>query len=691
MSRLTSSPCLNSFGDPNPQSPAQQTPTSTVFTSPVFETPKPARAAHTDQGNWTPRFAEDYSVFNSTPGNLRGISSPFTDFAPATPTSSSNGHKRLLSAEEIASRANYFSPVDPAQRLASSPSTHNIPKEYRREPAQQQSPTLSRSRISKKAKRASNTSTEQTQTATPPPSTHKGGRKLAPKLIMQNDQGFGQPDFTGASQQQHDLAALVGASEDMFSYPLSAPVTAPGSFWDGSAPMAMDLDFVAAAGPAMFQAGLPVTHNLPVTQAGAASFDWSGDLQFFPDPSMSQHVPNPGNMQPSKLLVRKPDHNAPHGLGGSDPVHTFMTPTDDPFGMLSPSGAVNPGLLFSRPQTSPMEAAFNPNMASLATGFPNDVAHASVAMSSRGTNGKEPGNVKPPNRQLASSPVKAAGRPGLGRSLSENRGKKAAGRTTYPPLVPAPRPLAPAPNGLPSEPSRPTTRPSGRNSPLKSQHRLSSLASIPESLPQAKPRAAVRFTIDSRGRARAETTAVPGQSGSERELSRSSSARDLSTRESWDQSDDESSTDDEPIIIPSRNTSFNASFALPDPRKPVGSIFHSSRRSISDRSASSTDGPGASINDGESEAETLMNEHSDKNGDAASELRKVVEDRQKRSNQMSSTQSQRFAPVASQSMRGSFISPSGRTEPGMVAEGHSVRCVCNRNGSGEEDGYMVQW
>jgi hypothetical protein len=123
----------------------------------------------------------------------------------------------------------------------------------------------------------------------------------------------------------------------------------------------------------------------------------------------------------------------------------------------------------------------------------------------------------------------------------------------------------------------------------------------------------------------------------------------------------------------------------------VGSIFHSSRRSISERSASSADGQGASINDGESEAETVMNEHSDKNGDAASELRKVVEDRQKRSSQSSNAPSQRFVPVTSQSMRGSFIAPSGRTDSSMVADGHSVRCVCNRNGSGEEDGYMVQW
>ncbi|KAK8088699.1 PHD-finger domain-containing protein [Apiospora hydei] len=105
--------------------------------SPVFETPKTSQPSFevSSSSNWTPLFAQDYPVFNATPGSLRGgAQAPFIDFSVTTPPYHQvAGHKRPLSADdlavEIASHVNHFSPnpslslppVDPARRLQSSP------------------------------------------------------------------------------------------------------------------------------------------------------------------------------------------------------------------------------------------------------------------------------------------------------------------------------------------------------------------------------------------------------------------------------------------------------------------------------------------------------------------------------------------------------------------------------------------
>jgi len=111
----------------------------------VFETPRTDHGNFDETGGWTPRFAEDYSVFNNTPGNLRGTQGPFADFVPPfSPFASSAGRKRPLSAEglaaEIATHATHFSPnpnvplppVDPARRLPSDSGAqraHDFPDE----------------------------------------------------------------------------------------------------------------------------------------------------------------------------------------------------------------------------------------------------------------------------------------------------------------------------------------------------------------------------------------------------------------------------------------------------------------------------------------------------------------------------------------------------------------------------------
>lgn len=487
---------------------------------------------------------------------------------------------------------------------------------------------------------------------------------------MQNDQSFGQPDFTGIPPQ--DLAALMAAG-DMFSYPMSAPATASANFWDPS--MSMDMDF-APSGNNVFQQ--PASNHRSM-----GSFDWNSDIQMFQDAS----APVPMSSQDSMQLNRRERTLAPkppvscQGTTAATAAMTaaFAGPLDDPFGTMNPGAAVNPGLIFSRPPSSAMDMSFD-------TTAQTGTAEAAIAESgSRGSIGgdlrrtssfKEAKNTKGPDRALAGSPVKS--RPGLGRSFSENRGKKALGRGNLPTLAPAPQKSSSV-----NDNGRAMNRPSGRSSPLKSQHRLSSLASIPETSPQPRTRTVVKLTVDGRGRARAETTIRPSEPSIERDRSRHRS-RELS--------DDESSTDDEPIIIPSRNTSFNASFALPDPRRPVGSIFHTSRRSISDRSTSTQDGPSGSQHDAESEAETIMNEQQDKGGDAASELRRVKEDRQRMS-QMGSARSQRYLQTNLNSFQGNnhTVSPSSLTDTSLGMDRPNVRCICDRTTIDDDDGFVVQW
>ncbi|KAM0263051.1 hypothetical protein ACHAQJ_001430 [Trichoderma viride] len=713
---------FSSFGDPNAHPPPtpKQTPTSGAFPSPIFETPKPPQGSFADTSGLTPRFAEEYSVFNATPGNLRGAQFPFADFVPTTPFASSFlGHKRVLSADdhaveklaiEIATRANIPPsnpnlpppPVDPSRRLPSSPAALILSTKAAVNSDAHLGPAFSSSshtKSPKKVRRGTIEGSDAAQPLSPPPSAHKGGQKLAPKVNMQNDQNYGHPDFNDAFQGHHDMTAMMGGTDDMFVYPMSAP---PGqaNFWDPA--MGMDLDF-STAGAAFFQP----------SHRHTGSFDWNSDIQLFQDPVPPPLPPssNQENVQPNAQHIHQPARRErmlapkpPIAAGQSTlPVTAsamFQTSMEDSFGLATPMEGVDPGLLYSRPPTSSMNAEFNPSMNTASTDMV-PIAEASgnsrVMAQPRRTNSlKEAKRGKMPDRSFTSSPVKAMSRPELNRSLSEHRGKKALGRGALPTLAPAARPTSQAGSiGSNADAAKSGTRlsGSGRISPLKSQRRLSSLASIPESASQPhlhRPRTSVRFTIDAHGRARAETTVMVDEAGG---ITRSRSSRELSsTRRSWESSDDESSTDEEPIIIPSRANSFNASFALPDPRKPVGSIFHSGRRSISDRSRSASTPSLVTPNDGESEAETIMTDHHERGGDAASELRKVVEDRQKRSVQMENARSQQRILNTSNSanFKTSAISPVSMTDSNYRMEGHRIRCVCSRNEPDEDNGYMLQ-
>ncbi|KAG6041368.1 hypothetical protein E4U41_004778 [Claviceps citrina] len=699
--------CLadSSFGDPNAQPPTpKQTPKSTPFPSPVFETPKPYPGSFTDAGGLTPRFAEEYSVFNATPGNLRGTQAVFPDSAAVVGSVTSSvglgqGHKRLLSTEslavQVAAHVGHYSPGStaplprvesgPRQSSSSDPSTAqqiSSPSSSALGPSLVKTPTSS-----KKARRRIPTDAEPTQIISPPPTARKGERKLAPKPSMQNGQAFGLADFADSSQQDMTTAFMANVG-DMFGYSMTGPATAQPNFWNPSLSMGMDLNFTTSAHH-LFQPPTSSNHR------HTGSFDWNTEIQLFQDPSVPPSSNHRETLQPSGLprtLVPKSYLSMPlsHSIGGHSlpaAAHpaTNTTTTDDPFAVTNAGDAVDPGLLFSRPQSAAMDADLG-RLAQSGSAEAAIIARSGRAQASsdvcRSGSSREPrANARGPDRAIASSPVKSLGRSGLGRSLSETRGKKKPVRRGSLPLL-APAAVRPA-SGAGLSVCGSTGRLSGRVSPSKGQPRLNSLESIPETPSRPRPRTSVRLFIDSHGRARTETTL----SGGSALMARCRSSQDVAFGRGYCSSvdgDESEDTDDEPIIIPSRNNSFAASFALPDPRKPVGSIFHSSTRSLSERSSSN------SANEGESEAETVVDEKPGKVGDATSELRKVVKDRQERCVRLGASRCQRSILTANLgSFAGGIISPTSLTVSSSGPDSHTVRCVCNSSKTDEGGGFMV--
>ncbi|KAB5523053.1 hypothetical protein GE09DRAFT_489311 [Coniochaeta sp. 2T2.1] len=787
-----------SFGDTNAQPPTpKQTTNSSIFPSPVFETPRQNQGGRFDEssGGWTPRFAEEYSVFNSTPGNLRGgTDGPFGDIGGSlTPyIPQTEGQKRPLTAEgiaaEIATHVNHYispnpnlplPPVLPSHRLQSSPG--QPASEFSQPSGKEDSQQRSRSSQGKKRRRdtideeSHEEAEEQGQTVTPPPSARKGHRKLAPKLdlnAMHNDQGFSQQDFINGSgqqqqqqqQQQQNMGTFMTTPSDMFGYPLSAgpmsaPVTGPGAFgnqqgfWGPNPNMAgMDIDYSGAGGADVFQ------QQAMAQQGTMEALEWARANQMFQQAG-GMHQQNQENMQAPPVTggrplaskaVMPPLDDAPSN-GQSMYNNNYPAQLDNPFGIMANTGGVNPGLLFSRPPSSSLTAeAFNQAAMPPSSSAPlaPQQQHAPPAVQPRGPpvqreglrrsmSSKELGPSGRLDRSSLISPTKASNRPGLSRSFSESKGKKPMARATLPALAPAPRPQT----SLPS--TRPSSRANGngRTSPLKSDHhhRLSSLSSIPESaslLPRTRTQA--KFTIDANGRAKVETTVFvdpsspprlppPLSSSRKRNNSQSSLRQHQHQQPQWphhrssrspsdDDDSDASSTDDEPIIIPSRPTSF----VLPDPIKATRkNPLHQAQRSISDRSTASYATFGGQsyvddIDEPDSEAETVMNEQTQtptggRVGDAVSELKRLRESRRAAHHQEelpSPTKHKRLSfagagaggggsvmdfPGSNSYPRHTALSPGTEASlptPDSSRAGQGVRCICNRS---EVDGdFMVQ-
>ena len=215
------------------------------------------------------------------------------------------------------------------------------------------------------------------------------------------------------------------------------------------------------------------------------------------------------------------------------------------------------------------------------------------------------------------------------------------------------------------------------------------LTSILEA-PLPKVRTEVRLTVDKKGRARTETVVV----GEEEEVAVTKNS------EGYDSSHYESSTDEEEIIIPSRNTSF----ALPtQPKGPKLARFETGSRDVRRHSTGASNSYSESSSqhslqmDGvESEAETVM-EEDDGSGDATRALRKVMENRKKEQMKQRNPRHHRYSDNRGSSQYMGYasfsnLSPTTVTDPEGATPSSTrsgtTRCVCGKQ---EGEGLMIQW
>ncbi|RDL40687.1 FYVE zinc finger [Venustampulla echinocandica] len=669
-----------SFGNPNAQPPTPtKTPISPHFPSPTFQTPRNNNTSFEDRSGWTPQFAEEYSVFNSTPGRLTSAQHhSFVDVSTPRPLIV-NGQKLPLSnpadlSAEFGTDAHQLSPhpnvqgASPSNELPPSPRPYSA--NYNR------FDDSSRKKVTPRKPKKRLDEAFSGQTATPPPTASKGSRKLAPKIQTNTMQNESQDGHYGSSQTptQASMMAFASSSTEMFNYPMSAPATAAAfggtkPFWDTDTSMnGMDIDF--AADDAMFNTG---GHRI------SNSLDWGRSNQIFQDSvNMSSNHPKQVSSKRQRPLAPKismPGGDIPISMAPFDFHNTSAA--DDPFSAGPLDGAVDPGLLYSRSNSISMPSAFEdatlppprPATSHALEPYQHQLREASRDQEElrRSRSYRDGGKSRLYDRGTVSSPVKGSARPGLYRSVSEVRGKRIQ--------------------------DRPRSR-TGRISPVK-QQRPPSLSSIPE-LPPPRARTEVRFTIDSKGRARTETVIIQDKPP------RSRGGRSTSN-ENWESTSTESSSDDEPIIVPSRNTSFTLP---PQGKGPKLATFETSfrgadvrRRSTSGYSQSeSSSQQSLQFESVESEAETVVDED-DGSGDATLELKRLMESRKQR--QMMKSRTPRHHRYSSGGVRGNSrhinyssstnISPTTITDPDGATPSSSrsgtTRCVCNNP---DNDGFMIQ-
>ncbi|KAB8296866.1 hypothetical protein EYC80_002275 [Monilinia laxa] len=626
------------------------------------------------QGGWTPQFAEDYSMFNATPGRLVNGQRPFVDTSTVQALSSLTQNGQFhVEGDMMTDLGMHMHQLSPSSALAIAPATSST-----NQVSSALAPkSASRARFSDVSKTPQKSKKRlddpfSAQTATPPHSAGKGTRKLAPKIftVPNNSQvqgdGFESPNTNDHHAQ---IMAQSSASVDPFGYPMSAPASAPffnshKAIWDTSMD-GMELDFSTDSAGIFHQGHRP-----------SSSMDWGRSNQMFQE-SMNlspQKSSEPkGESEPRKRhrpIASKSSLPTTSALPTSLPLLAFSsaTTTSNSIAMESFSGVVDPGLVYSRTRRGNIsQGEFEDVMLPAPRAATSPIRNAEVLEPyqhqireytreqeelRRSRSYIESSLGHRIDRRTASSPVKGSARPGFQRSASESRDKR--------------NPEPPRFN-------------SGRLSPVK-QLRHPSLTSIPESpVTLPKLRRDIKLAVGSNGRA----TVVVDNEPARRAQRSSSQVIDY-------ESEYDSSTDEEPIIIPSRNNSFN----LPQQRPLKLDLFDTSssdfrRPSTSTSGYSRSSGQHTSI-DEMSEAETVLDEV--KTGDAASALRKVV--RERRTNQRISNNGRpprlysdatprpgRYTEYTSSSNN----SPDGAT-PSSSRSG-TTRCVCN---NADGDSFMIQ-
>ncbi|KFY97906.1 hypothetical protein V498_01793 [Pseudogymnoascus sp. VKM F-4517 (FW-2822)] len=634
-------PQTHSFGDPNAQTPTpQQTPTSAAFRESVLGTPRGNINAFDTQSGWTPTFAEDYTVFNATPGRLTNTQSTFEPFSPNNPSVAPAAHEGGFENSDT--------------------KTPNRPNQRLREPLSG-------------------------QTATPPRSTLKDLQKERRGLEKSNMQNDDEPYLQSGIMGQDDFLDFTQSSGGMFSYPMTAPVPVPAylnddkSFWDPDSSMAdVSMDFMAEE-----------SSFYGTSQRVSSSEDWP---QNHPTAPLQQHGSQPLRRH-RPLMAKPPVSSVAQSLSNTAFDFSISSMPQDPFAADVSSGVVNPGLIFSFPEvTSPLQI--------------NQNHSRPVPQRSRSAAGK---TIQDPYEHQYRESLRENVEPRRSRSLKENIPDLSHGGARFGSPIEGNRP-GPRRSSSDSRPKKRVTShesqpppnfagkgvySSGRQSPTKQASRMN-LASIPEAA-GLNPRTAVTFSIDANGRARTETTIVVDKSRSPRRIhSRASS-------DGWESPQSGSSTDEDPIMIPSRN----ASFSIPNKRSmPKMAQFDTSRQHRSQKSGSANS---SSLGDPDSESETVID--SGKSGDAASALREVMGSRRRSVGNKASAQlhaasrtstrqilgaqgqyqrqSYAYQPSSSNASPTTISDPDAETpstDPGSTGS-DSTRCVCS---SRDGDEYMIQ-
>jgi len=712
------------LGNPNAQPPTPtQTPTSGVFSSPVFQTPRAEAPTFDNRTGWTPTFAEEYSVFNATPGRLTSTGTHFADISTPRPSTASSQKGPLSNTTELeaelASHVHHsiqtnlpLPPVDPSRRLPSSPQDFSLHGTGSSDKKSLSTPRKPRRRLEEAFSR---------QTATPPQSAIKSSRKLAPKpqsRTMQADQE--QPQISSGTPGLPNHLNFSTEPDDMFAYSMTAPATAPiytntKSFWDPDSSMSgmdMDLDFNAGSS-AIFDPGM--SHRV------SNSVDWARSNQMFQD-TVNMQVFNEDIVQAPirqrPIIAKDQMSSATPNISDSSFVFDGSTVSEDPFAVVASSGAVDPGLLFTFPDLTssnitgpeldpPIQSYSQPSTSQIVRKPYQHQQRESMRDQEelrRSRSSKETNTAARHEKTSFSSPAKKSGRPSLQRSASDSRTK----------LGPSRRPgqlstIAPRPSNAEVR-ENPIRR---RTSPLKHQSRTS-LSSIPESV--SGTRTALTFSIDANGRARTETKIIVEEPMMKRRPSSPMS-------DDWGSSQhSDSSTDEDPIILPSRNTSFSLPPRRPD--RPKLGHFDTSRQSVEGRrqsieepqrsfNASGTFSRKVQPDEQESEAETVLDDY-DGSGDATAALRKVMESRKQGAMHQGSSQ-HHFNPSSSNRRTGASnitphknnqqyynstsstnLSPTTVSDPDLAtpstdresSRSDSTRCICNNR---DGDGFMIQW
>ncbi|PHH62571.1 hypothetical protein CDD81_6886 [Ophiocordyceps australis] len=623
---------------------------------------KPDTCQHDDS---SPRFAEDYSVFNTTPGNLRGSDFPFSDLYACNTSPSTADHRRLHSVDTIIAAEStphqgrpspiesHLSPViDPSGQLSTPISARAPGTTKPSHCSSAKTSTRPTSRITKSKRGAKAPAKRKLLNKA------KASLKfpLAVKSDMQAPHYYGQPDgFDAAALAPGFAVPTDNLYEDA---PPPVPAPSPSRYWHASL---MD------PASSNFDVGCFEVQSSPPRPN--ASFDYGVDFYLFSDTDASSA--NVQSLAAQQDMLLRPQSAS--AMIGSD-LSTDCLGLEDPFHSFNPTQGVDPGLLINRPQTAqaaPTDFNGFSTKSTLAVPRSNNSLAANMM---RSHSARELNTGKLPARAHASSPIRPSNACLLPLVSKDGRKKQRLGRGFVPVAKTAPSRSSSRPS------SRSMQRPDSlavkkRSPPVLQQHGLSRCASLSLIAEKSSPsrarlqkRTEVRLEVDARGRARAVQTVVY-QDGRGQGVG-------------FGANDDEA-TDDEGFRMPASRAS-SSSVALADAGKCLDCVDYSGQRRMSRSSA------GNSVSGAETMSESLVGQERNRHGDAESALLRVKQRRQKAMSMVDHGPWPSFGPSSGADVANGFISPRSLTGSNHGDLCSGFRCVCGHGAASQGGDVALQ-